>query len=88
VGPVLGLVQGYGQVIPGLADDETLGGFRAEKAKLVCLFSISEDFTLSHRQLRKIGREYNVPVITPWSTIAEDYKPAVRSGTIAELAGK
>ena len=88
-GPVLGLIQGYGQVIYGVPDDDSIGGFRAEKAKMVCLFAISEDFpyTLSHRQLRKLGREYDVPVITPWSEIAADYAAAVRNGTLRELAG-
>jgi hypothetical protein len=84
-GPVLGLVQGYGQVINGLPDDDSIGGFRAEHAKIVCLFSIKEEFTISHRQLRKLGREYNVPVITPWSDLALDYAAAVRNGTLEEL---
>lgn len=84
-GPVLGLVQGYGQVIAGEPDNETIGGFRAQYAKIVCIFAISEDFTIPHRQLRKLGREYNVPVIRPWSDKAQDYAAAVRTGTLKEL---
>lgn len=83
--PVLGLVQGFGTVIPGEADGITIGGFRAEKARIVCLFSLSEDFTIPTRDLKKVGREYGVPVITPWSKSVNDYASAVRSGTLEQL---
>jgi len=85
-GPVLGLVQGYGTVVPGEANDETLGGFRAEKAKLVALFEISPDFTIPRRQLHRVGQEYGVPVIVPWSVHAGDYAAAVRENTLVSLA--
>jgi hypothetical protein len=84
-GPVLGLVQGYGTVIPGKPDDETLGGFRAQNVKMVALFEISEDFTIPHRQLHRLGREYDIPVIVPWSDVASEYLSAVRAGTLADL---
>lgn len=85
-GPVLGLVQGYGTCIPGAPDDDTLGGFRAQKARMVALFEISEDFTIPHRKLRRLGEEYGIPVIRPWSDRAEDYGAAVRNGTLEELS--
>lgn len=83
--PVLGLVQGYGTVIPGLEDDETIGGFRSEKAKIVALLAISEDFTVPHRTLRKVAKEYNIPLVVPWSIHASEYAEAIRNGTISEL---
>lgn len=83
--PVLGLVQGGGAVIPGNPDGKTLGGFRAEHAMITCLFAISDDFTISHRELRKLGKEYGVPVVRPWSKNIGDYAAAVHNGTLEAL---
>lgn len=83
--PVLGLVHGYGTSIPGEADGYTMGGFRSEKARIVCLFALAEDFTISYRELKRLGKEYGVPVITPWSTSVNDYAAPIRNGTLASL---
>lgn len=83
--PVLGLVQGFGMSIPGEPDGRTLGGFRAQKARVACFFAISDDFTIPHRELRKLGKEYGVPVIVPWSTSVNDYAAAIREGTLTGL---
>lgn len=83
--PVLGLVQGYGATVHGIADTITKGGFRSEKAMITCLFAIDENFTISHRELRKVAREYGVPVVRPWSQSIADYAAAVYNGTLEEL---
>jgi hypothetical protein len=78
--PILGLIQGWGKVVPGLPDPTTIGGFRAQHAQIVCLFEIAEDFTVSRRQLRKLAERYQVPLLRPHSDVAEDYREVVRSG--------
>ena len=75
----VGLVQGYGRLVP--ADF----GWRAEKARITCLFAISEDFTVPHRRLRNVAERYGLPLVVPWSDNAGDYAAALREGTLAGL---
>jgi hypothetical protein len=77
---VLGLVQGSGRFIAGEPDVTTLGGFRAQRATIACLFAISEDFTIPRHRLQKLADRYRVPLVRPHSDTAEDYRPHVRSG--------
>jgi hypothetical protein len=76
---VTGLVQGFGRLIP--ADF----GWRAERARIVAVFAISEDFTVPHARLRKVAERYEVPMVVPWSDTAEDYAAAVRAGTLGQI---
>jgi hypothetical protein len=75
----VGLVQGYGRLIPAEY------GWRAEKARIACLFSVVEDFTVAHRRLVNAARRYGVPLVRPWSDDANEYAAAVREGTLLEL---
>jgi hypothetical protein len=78
--PVLGLVMASGSVIVGEADSSTIGGWRAQRVRIACLFEIAEDFTLPRRQLRKLAERYQVRLLRPHSDVAEDYRELVRSG--------
>jgi hypothetical protein len=71
---VLGLVQGWGRAVPGES------GFRVRHARITCLFALSEDFTIGHRKLHALADRYGVPLVRPWSELAEDYRQAVRTG--------
>jgi hypothetical protein len=75
----VGLVEGYGQVVPAKF------GWKAEKAKILALFAVAEDFTVPHGRLRQVADRYGVPLVHPWSDTAEEYAAAVREGTLAEL---
>ena len=70
--PILGLVQGFGTTVPG--DD----GFRAEHAKIACLFAVEPEFTIPRRQLDRLAERYGVPVVVPHSDRCEDYRHGVR----------
>jgi hypothetical protein len=73
--PILGLVQGFGNtVIPAE------WGWRAERVQVAALLEVAPEFTVSRRQLEKIGDRYGVPVVVPHSVDVEDYRHGVRSG--------
>ena len=77
----VGLVQGSGQLVPAEF------GWRAEKARIVAIFAVSEDFTVPHHRLWQVAERYGVPLVLPWSDEVGDYAAAVREGTLAELGG-
>lgn len=70
-GPVLGLVELGGKVIPATE------GFRAEYARIAGILLIDQVYTLPHGRLRDIADLYKCPAIVPHSTIPEDFRDAI-----------
>jgi hypothetical protein len=67
-GPVLGIVELGGRVIPATQ------GFRAAFARVAAILLIDEAFSLSSARLKAIADFYRVPAITPHSKNPEDYR--------------
>jgi hypothetical protein len=67
-GPVLGVVELGGRVIPATQ------GYRAAFARVAAILLIDEVFSLGSAQLRHIAETYRVPAIVPHSIIPEDYR--------------
>jgi hypothetical protein len=74
-GPVLGVVELGGRVIPATQ------GFRAAYARVAAILLIDEVFSLSAGQLRHIAETYRVPAIKPHSTNPEDYRDDLTPAT-------
>jgi hypothetical protein len=72
--PILGLVEGFGTLIPAE------NGFRAEKVTIACLFAIAPELTVPARKLDQLADRYSVPMVVPHSERVEDYRHGVRSG--------
>jgi hypothetical protein len=70
-GPVLGIVEMGGQVIPATQ------GYRARYARVAGILAIDEVFSLTHAHLNQIAELYQVPLLTPHSTDPEDYREAI-----------
>jgi hypothetical protein len=70
-GPVLGIVEMGGRVIPATQ------GYRARYARVAGILAIDEVFSLSRAHLNQIAEMYEVPLITPHSTNPEDYREAI-----------
>jgi len=70
----MGLVQASGRVIP--ADN----GLRAEKMRIACLFDIAPEFTIPHRDLKRLADSYGVPLVRPYSARPDEYRKDVRDG--------
>jgi hypothetical protein len=70
-GPVLGIVELGGKVIPATQ------GYRARYARVAAILAIDEVFSLTHAHLAQIAELYQVPLITPHSTNPEDYREAI-----------
>jgi hypothetical protein len=67
-GPVLGVVELGGRVIPATQ------GFRAAGARVAAILLIDPVFSLSRSQLRQIAEIYQVPALVPHSLDPEDYR--------------
>ena len=67
-GPVLGVVELGGRVIPASQ------GFRAAYARVAAILLLDTVFTLPHSQLKQIAEAYNVPALLPHSIVPEDYR--------------
>lgn len=67
-GPVLGIVELGGRVIPATQ------GYRAAYARIAAILQIDPAFSLTAPQLRSIAETYRVPLITPHSLNPEDYR--------------
>lgn len=74
-GPVLGVVELGGRVIPATQ------GYRAAYARVAAILLIDQAFTLSHPQLRRIAETYQVPALVPHSLDPEDYREHLRPET-------
>jgi hypothetical protein len=70
-GPVLGIVEMGGRVIPATQ------GFRARYARVAAILAIDEVFSLSHAHLEQIAELYQVPLLKPHSINPEDYREAI-----------
>ena len=70
-GPVLGIVEMGGKVIPATQ------GFRARFARVAGILAIDEVFSLAHAHLQQIAEIYQVPLIKPFSTNPEDYRESI-----------
>lgn len=70
-GPVLGIVEMGGRVIPATQ------GFRARFARVAAILAIDEVFSLTHAHLAQIAELYQVPLIKPFSVNPEDYRLAI-----------
>jgi hypothetical protein len=70
-GPVLGIVELGGTVIPATQ------GFRAKYARVAAILAIDEVFSLTEAHLRQIAELYQVPLLTPHSINPEDYRDAI-----------
>ncbi len=70
-GPVLGIVEMGGQVIPATQ------GYRARFARVAGIIAIDEVFSLTHAHLNQIAELYQVPLLTDMSSNPEDYREAI-----------
>jgi hypothetical protein len=70
-GPVLGIVEMGGKVIPATQ------GYRARYARVAGLIAIGEVFSLSHAHLLQIAELYQVPLLDDISANPEDYRKAI-----------
>ncbi len=70
-GPVLGIVELGGQVIPATQ------GYRARFARVAGILAIDEVFSLTRAHLAQIAELYQVPLIKPFSVDPEDYREAI-----------
>lgn len=67
-GPVLGIVEMGGRVIPATQ------GFRAAFARVAGIIQIDEAFSLSGPQLKQIAATYRVPLLKDLSVDPEEYR--------------
>ena len=67
-GPVLGIVEMGGLVIPATQ------GFRAAFGRVACIISIDEVISLSRPMLKTIAATYKVPLVKDVSENPEDYR--------------
>lgn len=67
-GPVLGVVELGGRVIPATQ------GYRAAYARVAAILLIDSVFTLSHSHLKLIADLYQVPALVPHSLDPEEYR--------------
>jgi hypothetical protein len=74
-GPVLGVVELGGRVIPATQ------GYRAAYARVAAILLIDPVFTLSHSQLRQIADYYQVPALPDMSLDPEDYRDKLQLET-------
>jgi hypothetical protein len=74
-GPVLGVVELGGRVIPATQ------GYRAKAARIAAILLIDPVFTLSHSRLKQIAGIYGVPALVPHSLNPEDYRDRLRLET-------
>jgi hypothetical protein len=72
-GPVLGLVELGGRIIPATQ------GYRARGARIAAILLIDTAFTLPHSQLKQIAERYEVPALVPHSLNPEDYRDRLAS---------
>jgi len=70
-GPVLGIVEMGGKVIPATQ------GYRARFARIAAILAIDEVFSLKYPHLQQIAELYQVPLINPFSLDPEDYREAI-----------
>jgi hypothetical protein len=70
-GPVLGIVEMGGKVIPATQ------GYRARFARVAAILAIDEVFSLKYPHLQQIAELYQVPLIKPFSLDPEDYREAI-----------
>jgi hypothetical protein len=70
-GPVLGIVELGGRVIPATQ------GYRARYARVAGILAIGDVFTISHERLLQIAELYKVPLLTDISKDPEDYREAI-----------
>jgi hypothetical protein len=70
-GPVLGIVEMGGRVIPATQ------GFRAEFARVAAILLIGAEFSLSSAQLKQIAATYKVPLLRDHSKDPEDYRAEI-----------
>jgi len=70
-GPVLGIVEMGGKVIPATQ------GYRARFVRIAGIIAIGDVFTLSHAHLAQIAELYQVPLLTDMSKNPEDYRSAI-----------
>jgi hypothetical protein len=70
-GPVLGIVEMGGRVIPATQ------GFRAAYARVAAILQIDEAFSLNSSRLRSIAEFYRVPLIVPHSLDPADYREQI-----------
>lgn len=70
-GPVLGIVELGGKVIPATQ------GFRARYARVAGILEIDPVFSLPPARLRQIAELYQVPLIKPHSKNPADYREAI-----------
>jgi hypothetical protein len=67
-GPVLGVVEMGGRVIPATQ------GYRAAEVRIAAILLISDVFTKPHSQLKRLAERYGVPALVPHSLNPEDYR--------------
>jgi len=53
------------RVIPGVDDEGTIKGYRAQGARVAAVLLIDPMFSLGHAELRAIARQYRVPALVP-----------------------
>ncbi len=70
-GPVLGIVEMGGKVIPATQ------GYRARYARVAGIIAIGDVFSLSHSHLLQIAELYQVPLLNDISKDPEDYREAI-----------
>jgi hypothetical protein len=70
-GPVLGVVELGGRIIPATQ------GYRARGARIAAILLIDTAFTLPHAQLKQIAERYQVPALIPHSLNPEDYRDSL-----------
>jgi hypothetical protein len=72
--PVLGLVRGFGTVVPAEF------GFRAEGVRIAALFDIDCSFTIPRRDLERLAHAYSVPLLRPISAVPDASGPTSPKG--------
>jgi hypothetical protein len=72
-GPVLGVVELGGRIIPATQ------GYRARGARIAAILLIDTAFTLPHAQLKQIAERYQVPALVPHSLDPEDYRDRLQA---------
>jgi hypothetical protein len=70
-GPVLGIVEMGGKVIPATQ------GYRARFARVAAILAIPSEFSLARAHLQQIAELYQVPLLEDISKNPEDYREAI-----------
>ena len=70
-GPVLGIVEMGGKVIPATQ------GYRARFARVAAILAIPSEFSLTRAHLAQIAELYQVPLLEDISKDPEDYREAI-----------